>query len=533
MRRALLGLTAALALADASVVTLALPPVLRDLETTVQGVAAVIGVYTAVLALALPGAAWAVRTWRPGHVAAGGGMVLALASLACAGANTLPALLVARGGQALGAAALLAGAFVLLDAPLAGRRTWTGIAVFGTAAGPALGGAITQVFDWRAIFFLQVPVALAAAVSAARLAVPAGALEAAARERLPLRRAGALALLAAALTAVLFLLVLLLVTGWGLHPLGAALAVSVLPVVAVLAHAAAPTGARWRAPVGCALVAGGTLALAFLPEARAVWTVAPQALAGAGMGLALPSLAGDDGPVALSIRHAGISLALLALAPVIASDLDNAERRATLRGVALVLDSQLSPVEKLRSAPSFARGIDPEAPRAALRETLQQREAEVSDADRAALENLSRRADAVLVRAVAEAFQHAFEIASALALVAGALAFGGGLALLGVVLALVAGIALTGAYRHERDRLRPPAPAIADPCKPRNIPGGGGVEGFVQRQALQLLDRAACSFGAPREELVLALADDAERKRFERVYGKDPRDVPTLLRAFF
>ncbi len=55
----------------------------------------------------------------------------------------------------------------------------------------------------------------------------------------------------------------------------------------------------------------------------------------------------------------------------------------------------------------------------------------------------------------------------------------------------------------------------------------------MQRQALTLLDRAACSLGAPREELVLALADDRERKRFQRIYGKDPRDVPTILRAFF
>jgi hypothetical protein len=65
------------------------------------------------------------------------------------------------------------------------------------------------------------------------------------------------------------------------------------------------------------------------------------------------------------------------------------------------------------------------------------------------------------------------------------------------------------------------------------VPNSGGVEGFVQRQALLLLNRAACSLGAPREELVLALADEGERKRFQRIYGKDPRDVPTLLRAFF
>src|SRR4051812_11570318 len=56
--RVLIAIGVGLALADASVVTLALPPMLVDLDTTVEGVAAVIGVYTVVLAAALPGAAW-------------------------------------------------------------------------------------------------------------------------------------------------------------------------------------------------------------------------------------------------------------------------------------------------------------------------------------------------------------------------------------------------------------------------------------------------------------------------------------------
>ena len=67
-----------------------------------------------------------------------------------------------RGVQALGGAALLVGAFTLLDAGGAGRRAWTAVAIFGFAAGPALGGALTQAFDWRAIFLAQVPIALAA-----------------------------------------------------------------------------------------------------------------------------------------------------------------------------------------------------------------------------------------------------------------------------------------------------------------------------------------------------------------------------------
>ena len=52
-RAYILAIAAGLGLADASIVTLALPDILRDLNTSVEGVAAVIGVYTVVLAITL------------------------------------------------------------------------------------------------------------------------------------------------------------------------------------------------------------------------------------------------------------------------------------------------------------------------------------------------------------------------------------------------------------------------------------------------------------------------------------------------
>ena len=57
-----LAVAAGLGLADASIVTLALPDILSDLDTTVEGVAAVIGVYTVVLAALLVPAERLART---------------------------------------------------------------------------------------------------------------------------------------------------------------------------------------------------------------------------------------------------------------------------------------------------------------------------------------------------------------------------------------------------------------------------------------------------------------------------------------
>ena len=226
--RYLLLLAAGLALADASVVTLALPPIIDELDASVEGAAAVLGSYTLVLGLALPGAAWVRVEVGSRALGAGGALLFAAASLGCGLAGSLGVLLALRGAQAVGAAAVLVAAFALLDAGETGRRAWTATAIFGFAAGPALGGALTQALDWRAIFFVQVPIAAAAAVVAWRSPEPTERhVEAASWPAGPVV---ALSLVSASLVGVLFLLVLLLVTGWSVSPLAAAAAVTVLPV---------------------------------------------------------------------------------------------------------------------------------------------------------------------------------------------------------------------------------------------------------------------------------------------------------------
>src|SRR4051794_41977551 len=101
-RQLVLALAAGLALADASIVTLALPRLLTQLDASVEGVAAVIGVYTVVLALALLPAE-RLRTRVGARRLGGGGLVLFAAACAgCAAAGSLELLPVLRGAQALG-----------------------------------------------------------------------------------------------------------------------------------------------------------------------------------------------------------------------------------------------------------------------------------------------------------------------------------------------------------------------------------------------------------------------------------------------
>jgi hypothetical protein len=518
----LLLLATGLALADASVVTLALPPIIAELDASVEQAAAVLGVYTFALAVALP----LVTRLPPRALALGGSVVFAAASLGCGLAQSVAVLLVLRGVQAVGGAALLVGAFTLLDGGGARHRAWTATAIFGFAAGPALGGALTQAFDWRAIFLAQVPIALAAAASGALTAESDVKPPAADPTPLDARFASALALLSAALVGVLFLLVLLLVTGWSTTPLAAAAAVTVLPLTAIAASRIGGA-AHTRATAGALLVAGGVLALAFLPGANLWWTVPPQAMAGAGLGLALPALAGELLPEntarqaahLLSLRHAGITVALVLLAPVAAAQLDDAVRDTRVKGTALVLDAKLPPLEKLGLAGTLLADIDPVDPRGQLERGLAR--ADVHG-------ELATRADETLVEGVQQAFAPAFAICGALALLAAlilvprdrrALAAG------------AAALVLAGGAALARPSLAPEPVTLADPCLRRELPSTGGVEGAIQDAALVALDRAACRYGSSREELALALVDDDAREDYEREYGVNPRSAGGLLGA--
>ncbi len=553
LRRGLLAVAAGLALADASVVTLALPQLLGALDTTVEGVAAVIGVYTVVLAVALVPAERLSRRLGARAVGAAGFAVLAVASLACARAGSLPALLAGRAVQALGGAAALPAAFALLTPPGAARpdrRLWLGVAVLATAAGPTLGGALTEAFSWRTIFSVQVPIAAAAAVAALAVTAPAQTVPRPAARRRPWAAGLALALVSAALTAVLFLLVLLLVAGWGVEPLPAALTVTVLPLAALVATRVGGP-ARWRAVIGCGLVGVGTLALTLLPNADVVWALAPQILAGLGMGLALPALSGEllperdprDAARLLSVRHAGIAVALAVLAPVVAARLDDATQRARERGVAVVLDSRLPPQDKLSLAPKLLSGVNADEPRDGLRAALARQRRRLHGSERATFDALGRRADETLVAAAGEAFRAAFLITGALALLGAVVllvsgtgrrapAARGPAPAPGLVLAaLAAAVLVVGATALAHARLAPETVVIRDPCAERALPDSGGIAGFLQDRALKLLDRGACRFGASREEYVLALANPRDARRFERAHGTDPRSTPGLLDA--
>jgi MFS family permease len=312
--------------------------------------------------------------------------------------------------------------------------------------------------------------------------------------------------------------------------------VTVIPAAALLG-ARIHGEPRVRAAAGCVLVGLGTVALAFLPDANVAWTFVPQALAGVGMGLALPALGGDllpehdpaDAARLLTIRHVGIALALLVLAPITSSRLDDATFRARERGVALVLDAPLPLAAKIELAPSLLQGVENQQPRAGLRDALRANRSQFAGAELRAYDHLSKRADDTLITAVGEAFKIAFLITGGFALLAAAIVAPRPPWAPWAPAAVAAGVAGVIGLAVAHHELAPKPVAIGDPCKPRSTPSEGGLGGFLQEQGLALLDRTACNLGATREELVLALADEKDAQRVREKHGTDPRSITDLL----
>ena len=104
----------------------------------------------------------------------GGIAIFTLASVACAMAPRLAILLPARALQGIGAAMLMPNSLAILGGAFSGEEkgraigTWAAIGAIASAVGPPLGGWLVEVVGWRAIFFLNAPVAAAAMVIAWR-----------------------------------------------------------------------------------------------------------------------------------------------------------------------------------------------------------------------------------------------------------------------------------------------------------------------------------------------------------------------------
>jgi MFS family permease len=425
-RVALLSLSVGMVLADSSVVTIALPEILTRFHIEIATLAWTLTSFNLALALSAVPAAFVARR-HPARVFGLGIVVFAVASLVGGLSSSFDLLVAARTVQGVAGAAVVCAALDLLaeatgaDAPAA--RIWALAGIIGASLGPAAGGVLTQLLGWESIFIVQAPLALVALLPLAGRRGPTAPVPAPV-ERPRLAANAALFLLSGALVAAIFLLVILLINGWRIEPLAAGLIVTVMPLAAIAAaRFARSISPLWaRAASGAILISGGLAALGWLPRTGAAWTIAPQLAVGAGLGLALSALteralAGRSeqavhGGWTIGARHAGVVLGLLLLTPIFTADLRRNEDDALAAGTSVVLDSRISPLQKI----AVARDVLVEVDKAKDEARIPDVEAVVDRRDDPAYAELGSELQDQLDRAVTNAFSRSFLAAALLGL---------------------------------------------------------------------------------------------------------------------
>jgi MFS family permease len=303
---------------------------------------------------------------------------------------------------------------------------WSAAAAIGVAVGPAAGGILTQIFDWRAIFLAQAPVAALAAIlvyaahrrSGSRSASDLDTLERRSVRLDPLTANAGLGLLSAGLIGALFLVVLALIDVWLVTPIAAAALVSTIPFATAISERAA----RARSPIclsvaGAMLVATGLIGLSFVTHRELGWMIIALTLVGTGLGLAFPPLTAaalqSAGPAAaraaktVAARDAGIIVGLLVLTPAFIDQLNKAPDRALPDATKAVFTAPIPAGLKSTLAPGLLADYN-KTPQGELPDfgpTFARASARATRSQRTALSDLHQQLDSIVQRAVTRAFK--------------------------------------------------------------------------------------------------------------------------------
>jgi EmrB/QacA subfamily drug resistance transporter len=202
-------------LVDVTIVNVALPDMAEDLSTSFSSLQWVIDAYALALAALLMGIGSIADIQGHRRVYIGGLALFAVSSMACGLAADAGLLIAARAVQGVGGAAMFATTFALLSSSYQGRDRgaaygiWGAVSGASAAVGPIVGGLLTQGFSWRWIFFVNVPISVAAIAMA--VVVLAGGRPA---ERLRIDLPGMVAFTVAA-AALTFAMIRAGEDGWG------------------------------------------------------------------------------------------------------------------------------------------------------------------------------------------------------------------------------------------------------------------------------------------------------------------------------
>src|SRR6266699_1358772 len=328
---------------DALVVITALPAIHAGLGGSVSTLEWTVNAYTLTLAAGIITAAALGDRLGRRRMYVVGLLLFTAASAACALAPSASLLIAARVTQGLGAALITPLSLTILASAFPAEKRATTVGIWGAigglaiAGGPLVGGAVVQGLDWHWIFWLNVPIGLAAAVlaasrlpesrgPAARLDLPGVTMEAigalmlsaallagfvawerrASEPMLPLRllrvRAFGAAnatgfLMMASITSAAFLMSQYFQLGLGHSPLSTGLrflpwTLTPLLIAPAAGSVADRIGSRPLMVIGLALQGAGLLWIALIATGTAGYggLALPLVMAGIGISMAIPAV---------------------------------------------------------------------------------------------------------------------------------------------------------------------------------------------------------------------------------------------------
>jgi EmrB/QacA subfamily drug resistance transporter len=156
---------------DNTVVNVALPSIQRDLDASASGLEWTISGYTLSFAVLLATGGRLGDIFGRRRLFLIGVVVFAASSATAGLAPDQTALVLSRVVQGVGAALMMPGTLsIITDAFPPEERgkamgTWAGVSALALAVGPVLGGFLTEHVSWRAIFYINIPVAIGAVVA--------------------------------------------------------------------------------------------------------------------------------------------------------------------------------------------------------------------------------------------------------------------------------------------------------------------------------------------------------------------------------
>jgi EmrB/QacA subfamily drug resistance transporter len=159
-------LASSMAFIDGTVVNVALPALQTNLNATIVDVQWVIEAYSLLLAAFLLVGGSLGDHYGRRRVFLIGVALFAFASAWCGFASSIGQLIAARAAQGFGAALLVPGSLAIISSSFAenerGRAigTWSGFSAITTAIGPVMGGWLIEHLSWRAVFFINIPLAV-------------------------------------------------------------------------------------------------------------------------------------------------------------------------------------------------------------------------------------------------------------------------------------------------------------------------------------------------------------------------------------